>query len=680
MAISAIHRPSSDLAIERENGLAAAPGVIAQAFRLALVALGVFSLLPMSAAAASMVEPAATVGSETLPPAPDQLAQSAAGLTGKVHDEKAPLPAAGVYAYRLIDLSLRKVTTDSGGAFSFGALPAGLYKIIAHKPGFLPAVVLLERATAGVFQQLELELRPERFDEASTEPGDFWKIRERIPRDVLREITLVNLAAGNRDAAPAFTDIAPTEQLFEGRLEATQGFGGFGSVPEAELHAGQVGIKSHLGELEIGLQGAFRELDPTVLSNANRVAASSHALALTFDAPSSSTVSVSGIQNRFRHAGSPVDFERVGVSWAQDLGPGRSAMSAEMVEESNFYADPRLEPLGAASASRTWQVEGTYETQVTDTNSLQTGIRYRERAALLPFAGLPWSLDRERFEVFGSGGYDVLPSLTVRYGMLTTLDNGEMTLAPEAGIAIDLGSKWLAETWVRQQVSNDQPHPLYADFLPSYYRPQAECGSAEADCYRMRFTRRFGDRDSLSFGALHRVYGDTLRVFFSDDFFDQLDSLVFVRGDRLPELHLAVSSRLSPSVLARFESNFGSGGGGQLTGVNFASFENFVQYLVTSINTQFESTETGLLLAFHSLQQELSPFALGREGYRGEGYGVDMDRLQLLVTQSLPSLLGLSSDWALRLDMQVSRGGDLLAVANDDELRRRIVGGIAVSF
>ena len=93
-------------------------------------------------------------------------------LVGTVTAEHQPVVAAGVYAYRLADLTLRKVLTDIEGNFSFGQLPSGVYKVIAHKPGFLPAVTVLTRSRASVFQQIEFVLSSED-DLSSDEVADF---------------------------------------------------------------------------------------------------------------------------------------------------------------------------------------------------------------------------------------------------------------------------------------------------------------------------------------------------------------------------------------------------------------------------------------------------------------------------------------------------------------------------
>src|SRR5262245_16156627 len=79
-------------------------------------------------------------------------------LTGRVTAPSDKLGAARVYAYQVADTSLRRVTTDEDGRFRFESLPAGVYKIIAHKIGFLPVIVMLTRASADAHQFLEMQL------------------------------------------------------------------------------------------------------------------------------------------------------------------------------------------------------------------------------------------------------------------------------------------------------------------------------------------------------------------------------------------------------------------------------------------------------------------------------------------------------------------------------------------
>src|SRR4051812_49383083 len=67
------------------------------------------------------------------------------GVGGLVRGEASPLSSVHVWAIQLADLSLRQALTDARGNFLFENLPAGLYKIIAHKAGFVPRIVPFAR-------------------------------------------------------------------------------------------------------------------------------------------------------------------------------------------------------------------------------------------------------------------------------------------------------------------------------------------------------------------------------------------------------------------------------------------------------------------------------------------------------------------------------------------------------
>ena len=131
---------------------------------------------------------AAPSTSPEIKPAPASNPSNIAGVVGRVRGETSPLGSAAVYAYQLADLSLRKALTDGQGNFAFQDLPAGLYKIIAHKAGFVPVVAMLTRTTAHTYQFLELQLAPQLPGAKSPLDADFWSVRSRIPTDVLRDI------------------------------------------------------------------------------------------------------------------------------------------------------------------------------------------------------------------------------------------------------------------------------------------------------------------------------------------------------------------------------------------------------------------------------------------------------------------------------------------------------------
>lgn len=596
------------------------------------------------------------------------------GVAGRVLGERAPLVAAGVYAYHLADLSLHKAVTDRHGNFLFDQLPAGLYKMVAHKAGFVPVVVMLTRTTAQAHQFLEVQLA-ERKPGVNPAAEDFWSLRARIPGDVLRDIQVEELKLATLSPLP---DLGLTAGAFRTEMEAVTGVDQIAAAGDGQVAGGGVGIEGRVGAVEVGLRGHFVQLsmDPALEPAIDAFdAGQMSSLALNLRSGPQSNLSLSSSNNRLvpqNDGGSPVDFEQYQVTWSQGVGEnGRSEFSANYTAESNFHRQGPIEPIEIPAESRTWRVEGAYTADLSDRHTLQTGLRYRERQFGLGAAEQP---DVQRpglasIDLFSRGGLRIQPAVLVEYGLYSTLSDGSLSLTPQGGVVFQLGADWqMAASASRRAYEDIEPVP---QFLPSVYQQADLCEQASTACYELRLTRQTGEDDTFSFGAVHRTVGETLRLYFSEDFFDRLQSLYLVRGDEIPELRLSVSRRLSPGIVTRFDSNLATGGGGVFLAADQRPYENRIRYLVTSLDTQFQGTSTGIFVAFHQLAQELLP-----QSASGAKSSQELERLQLMVTQDLNFLLNLPSDLALLLNMEISRGPK----PGDDELRRRFLGGLAVKF
>ncbi|MEJ2086797.1 MAG: carboxypeptidase-like regulatory domain-containing protein, partial [Acidobacteriota bacterium] len=181
-------------------------------------------------------------------------------LTGNVSSSIAPLALSKVYAYQLSGQQLTKVATDQNGNFQFERLPAGLYKIIAFKDGFVPAIALLSRSTSDAFQYLRLELYEEDAKTSESEDG-FWAIRQRIPGDVLRDIE-VELAALNTDPDPGFRSTHFGAGQIDAEMSAIAGVDQNLELGSASVAGGRVDIEGAISEINVGLSGDYVTLQP----------------------------------------------------------------------------------------------------------------------------------------------------------------------------------------------------------------------------------------------------------------------------------------------------------------------------------------------------------------------------------------------------------------------------------
>lgn len=603
-----------------------------------------------------------------------QPAEKPNGVVGRVLGETSPLGSAKVYAYHLADLSRREVLTDGQGNFLFKDLPAGLYKIIAHKPGFNPVVVPLTRIAANTYQFLELQLATRPRNAKGKGDDDFWAIRARIPADVLRDIEVLEaeqFQLATFDPLPAENPL----DRFQTEMQAMTGVDQIAEAGDGQMSSGGVGIAGQFGEVQVGVRGHFRSFSSESFTP-GAVASTGEASSLSLNVEGdASRINVLSRTNRLvtRDGGpdNPIALEHHQFNWSQGVGEnGRSDFAAQYTEENNFHRQGPIDPLAIPEASRSWRVEGAYTTALGEGNTLQAGLRYRERQYGLTPAHRDTLPGEASVDLFSRGGVSLRPAVLVEYGLYSTLSDGRVSLTPKGGVVLQLNQNWQLEANTSRRVYQDGP--VHQRFSPTLYQETDLCEQAAESCYQVRLVRKTDDNTLFSLGTVHHTVGETTRLYFSDDFFDRLESLYLVPGDKIPEVRLAISRQITPQVLTSLESTVGVGGGGTFVGADRRPYENQVHYMVTSLDTQFQSTATGVFVAFHHLSQELEP----QTGADRSAAQMEFDRLRLMLSQDLNILFDLAATWAVQLNMEVSRG----PVSSDEELRRRFLGGIAVKF
>ncbi|HTQ80068.1 MAG TPA: carboxypeptidase-like regulatory domain-containing protein, partial [Thermoanaerobaculia bacterium] len=367
------------------------------------------------------------------------------GVAGRVLGETSPLAAAGVYAFQLADLKLHKVTTDPQGNFLFQDLPAGLYKVIAHKTGFAPVVILLTRTTAQAYQFLDLQLTQEAVQKtgapAAARGDDFWALRASIPPDVLRDIEQTR-----EEDLPRFANATNADRgaislgalsQFHTDIQAMKGVDNLTAAGAGQIEGGRLGIEGRLGDMQVGLRGRFWQFDPTPSFGASPASspASGQTSAVSLDLENGprSRLNVSTLTNRqITRSGdtpTPVDFSHYRVSWSQAVGDNsRSEIAAQYTSESNFNRQGVNDPVEIPGASRTWRVDGSYTTELSPNSTFQGGIRYRALQYDLSSPGgqQPGLVTpgQDSLDVFGRGGIRLQPAVLVEYGLYNTLADG----------------------------------------------------------------------------------------------------------------------------------------------------------------------------------------------------------------------------------------------------------------
>ncbi len=604
-------------------------------------------------------------------------AEAAPGIAGEVLTAGKPVGAAQVYAYEVGSSALKKVLSDAAGRFLFAALPAGIYKIIAFKQGFTPAVELLLRRRPEVQQSVQLLLHQESTGDVR-QAEDYWTVRGRIPADVLRDIQQFEVRAAHVPKSGRALDLSGAS-AFQAEMTASGGVENLGAgYGEAQLASAQVGVQGAMGKVTVGIDGRYQQLQGTTVP-----AGEMHAVAVRLDGLQDSSLqfaTASGQAVNLQPDGMlPVDLDHYRLIWSGQAGANaQSTISARYTAENNYYQPGWIDPMAIPGSSRTLDIEGSYRRAWGERGSIEAGLLYRQRDSELRDLAFGKVDGEERIGVFGLAGMQVEPRVYVEYGVYSTAQDGGLSLMPHGGMVVQLGSGWQARTAISQRLDPGDATASDRGFTSAQVNDSKACQQSGEACYELSFARSLEGDNSIKIGALHRKYAETLRLYFSDDFFERLESLFLVRGDSLPELQLQIVRRIAPKVLAKIESNLAAGGGGIFYATDAQSYENQVRYLVTSIDTQFQQTSTGVFVAFHHLEQALHPIA--SQTVQGEFPAIEMQRLQLMLTQDLNILADLSSKWAFRLNMELSRGSTPYTLTADDELYKKLTGGFSVSF
>jgi hypothetical protein len=414
--------------------------------------------------------------------------------------------------------------------------------------------------------------------------------------------------------------------------------------------------------MRVGLRGDFSQMEGTPMDSAfmrdELTSGQTSNLQLRVESPSADSFNLTSSNNRMvaMSSGTPIEFEHYRVSWSRPVGlSGRSTFLAQYTDESNFYRWGYFNTLALPDASQTLRVEGTYSAAWGERTNFETGLRYRQReteflrsgALAMPLLGTP---PKETIGAFGKGSYEASPSVVVQYGLYTALSDGAVSLIPGGGFVLQLGPMWQAEGSASYRIDAKEAQ-AQVDFVPTYFAEPETMEQAEEYRYQLVLSRPFGDGGSFSIGALDRRFAESLRFYFSNRFVDHYENLFLVPGDRLPELQLSISKQLGRSIQTRLDTNVAQGGGGVIVGGGGRPYENEVSYVVTSVDTQYIPTSTGVFVSFQHLTQQLTPFNAARDPRL-----MDLESLELMLTQDLGALLDLAADWALQVSMEVSRG------------------------
>jgi hypothetical protein len=595
-----------------------------------------------------------------------------APVEGIVKHLQTPVPGALVFVYGISDATLNRMKTRFDGSFSFESIPAGVYDVVAYKSGYYPSLVRLwHQASPGV-SALAIDLTPESPVKATRAPGDVWAWRDRMPADVLREISF---EAGDRGVNPAPAGGPSVEGLrltrvLSGEFSSSEEIGGSSS---SSLNRSNLGLSGALpGGLQYGLKGNYSTLnsDSSAPLSSGSAADASLLLATSPESGFGGTFA----RRVFDEPGSTSPtWEREALLWnsEDEAGGAKADLALTRSAESGFEKATTALPQVFPESSRGYVLRGRWSRE-------EEGGGYR--AALL--------LRRREF------------SPTEGVAGSTFAQDGALMVAAERPIAGWLSAGARVGARYRPEGTSFCPGGLLslklvpettlviagsrrvgsaaAGAAPPFISSEEDVESVSRSEESLTVVVGDDPAGNLRLSATRQDIGESLMIEFDGDLLVDFGSLYLFDGNRLERISGTASARLFDLLDAALTAE-----GGRLEGK--LSPETLERFAVASSSGNFyrgqaaltiRPTKTDISCALRRIRQILQTGSGTAEN------SSDLVRITLGQDLTVLGFCPFGTTWRLSVAYETSSSpvGSDPPVEETATLKKRFMGGVSISF
>ncbi len=556
-------------------------------------------------------------------------------ILGNVTDAARPVANALVIALDLTSFDTIQTFTAADGRFSLPPLRSGIYKIIAVKNGFAPAVTTV--IPSGHDQRVNLRLRSDKKANKSTD--QIWEIRGSLPPDVLREIDMILEAP--RVASYEVPRLKGEMLSMTGMTVARQADG------PAFAQTG-IGVQSRIGEKwQLGIRGDMQRFeDPTDSETFGNPVAASSAMSMELRPSTVDAWKFSSTRSTWRYndpgvANRPADLRSHNLEWEH----GAARVKVRYFAHENFFRP--------AFGSDVIEVAGDTPLLQTRRNDLGVSLRVRQESVRTTSSDTLRTAD-----IAANGTVQIVPAFIVHYGMASRLALDRAEWAPSTGAEWKISKSTALIGSVAYKVVDSSPA---ARLLPSLV------AWTDGGQVLPRYSYSFGivssrdENNRLSAMATVTAADSPLRVIISDGTQQFWDTLAVDRGDVQRDVKLAYRHDFG----SRFAVDV-STVAGTATPRQF-SRDSQKTYMTGDLQTIFTPTRTTLAVSYREISQPAA-----HDQYRSS-------RVNVRMAQSL----------YLPIDMKLLVGVELVHAENSpflldtllpEETSRKYIGGLAVNF
>jgi hypothetical protein len=567
-------------------------------------------------------------------------------VLGSVTNATKPVGNALVIALNLNSLDAIQTFSAVDGSFVLAPLPAAVYKIIAVKAGFAPAIAMIVPTKRDQRVALRLDTEKRARNDANQQ---IWELRGSLPADVLRELDNV-MSTPMASASSALTPPPLAAPRFRGEMMSLTGVTDATANPAISQTA--LGMESRLGDTwQIGFHGNLHRIDdPTDDHSYGEPLAQSRVAQL--EVRSSPT-------NAYRVA-------TTNSSWRYAPGTGGSQQEQADIRAHNFeweHGDARVQVRYLAQQNLFVATPGSELVEIAgNTTLLQTAhsdIGVYVRVSQESVRNTANDTIRTA-DVTANASMEVVPSLVVHYGMASRMGLAGTALSPRTGAELKIGKDVSFIVSGQYKMVDD---PRRTTVLPALVVWSDESRVLPRYSYSFGFVSGDEKRDRFSAIATVTAVDAPMRLVFTDGFEQFWDGLFVDAGDLRRDLRVTWRKDLGHSLSIDLES---SAGMARPTAVSLPLGDK--TYFTGDVASTYGPTGTTLAVSYRHMRQ---PQIANAE--------YSSDRVNIRVAQALH----LPFDLKLLLGYEVAHAQNspfLLDAVDTAGSAKRYVGGLAVNF
>jgi len=574
-------------------------------------------------------------------------------VLGNVTSATRPVGNALVIALNLNSLDAIQTFSGSDGSFSMPQLPSGVYKIIAMKYGFEPAIETIVPTTKD--HRVKLRLQAEKQARGSNQ--QMWEIRGSLPPDILREIDMV-MTPPPDPIGPVAT-AAYDVPRFRGEMVSMTGMTSGTSATSSSGPAfaqTALGLQSRVGDnWQIGFRGNLHRVeDPTSDQSFGTPAAEASAAQIELRSSPTDSYRLASTRSWWRYRDDlPDDAHQADIrSHNFEWQHGDSRVQVHYLAQQNLFV--------ATPGSDLIEIVGGTNVIQTSRNDVSVSLRMTQES----IRGTPGTVTGPTLrtaDLTTNAKFVVVPALTFDYGMSSRVGLYGTEWAPRSGAELKIGKDTTFVVSGMYKVFD----ATHQNTLPSVIVWTDDSRLLPHYAYSGGFVS--GDPAHEHFSVIGSVSAaDTpLRIVFTDGLEHFWDGLYIDAGDIRRDVRVAFRKELGSSLLVDVSSMAGTAGPSH--GAVTRGTEKV--YLAGDIESTFSPTRTTLAVSYRQIQQ---PQPNGADPYRTQ-------RVDVRVAQSLH----LPLDLKVLLGIELARSENsriLLDALDADGNTKRYIGGLAVNF